>query len=103
MVKGMALSLLLLTTVAYAQPEVDVGMCIAKGKWGRSVADEAKDKINTIEYHLYHLGKKTNGRRLTDEVLADGERVIREAYESGYKDPVKFGKTVILNCLAKGY
>jgi len=101
MVKGMALSLLLFSTITYAQ--LDVDMCIAKGKWGSSVADEAKHKLNSIEYHLYYLNKKTNGRRLPDVVLADGEQIIRKAYSSGHKDPIKFGTTIILNCLHKGY
>ena len=80
-----------------------VDFCTAKGKWGSSVADEAKHKINSVEYHINHLKKITEGEKIPPHMIVDSERVIREAYRSGHKDPISFGKLVILQCLRSGF
>ena len=78
-------------------------LCVAKGKWGSSVADEAKHKINSAEYHINHLHKMTSDAKVPQHMVTDGERVIRDAYRVGHKNPINFGKRVILECLTHGY
>ena len=77
--------------------------CSAKGRWGSAIADEAKHKINDVKYHLDYLEKMTEGVNIPRHMIVDNQRMIREAYRDGYKNPYMFGKRIILECLENGY
>jgi hypothetical protein len=82
---------------------VQVESCITKGRWGSSVADEAKDKIGSVEFHINRLHEMTEGINIKRYVIVDSERMIREAYRHGYEDPYQFGVQVIKDCLINGF
>ena len=77
--------------------------CTSKGKWGHSLADEAKHKINNVEHHIDYLKEMVKGANVPRHMIVDNERMIREAYRSGHKDPYAFGKRMILECLQNGF
>ena len=56
-----------------------------------------------MNFHLNYVEKTTQGKGIPRYVIVDTERVIREAYRFGYKNPRDFGFDVILNCLNSGY
>jgi hypothetical protein len=80
-----------------------VDFCTTKGQWGKSLADEAKDKIGNVNSHIKFLHEMTEGYDIPHYMIVDTERMIREAYRSGHKDPHQFGIQVIKECLVNGF
>lgn len=80
-----------------------VDFCSSKGQWGKAIAEEAKDKINNVEYHITHLYETVEGTDIPRYATVDDERVIREAYRYGYRDPYQFGIYIIKVCLTIGF
>jgi len=80
-----------------------VDFCATKGRWGSSLADEAKDKIGNVKFHINRLYEMTKDIKIPRYMIVDNERMIREAYRHGYKDHYQFGVQVIKDCLVNGF
>ena len=74
-------------------------LCVAKGKWGSSVADEAKHKINSAEHHIDQFHKMTKDTKVpqqyerSTEVINTNHNDTKESVDQDLTEPTDFSPT----------